>query len=119
MTLAELPVHPSDRWKLHDLAEMLIDISLGQLRSRDPFRSLVASLMICTRPDCRAYAVDAVVDQLLAIADHRLGGDALAVKAWEVIIDAPARPGTVLDRFAVILADQIARCRSEGEEAVT
>ena len=61
----------------------------------DPILGGAETIMPLVRDDCSAWGAEGVVDQLLAIADHRLGACALAeAAALEIIRAAPGRCGT-------------------------
>jgi hypothetical protein len=71
-------VHPLYREKVRALAEMLFEISAGRLvTSRADIQPLVGELLVCTRPSCSDEGAAAVVDRILAQADHRLGAEGI------------------------------------------
>jgi hypothetical protein len=79
-------MHPLDVPKIRELGEMLCDISAGWLTTRDPVLDMVRNLMVCTRPDCQSAGAEHVVDRLLAIADHRLGAEAMSEAAFAEVL---------------------------------
>jgi hypothetical protein len=73
-----LDCHPSDHARLRRLGEVLFDISAGNIAAdRDDLMRRVRPLMMLTRLDLSTDGADEVVDRLLAMADYRLGADAL------------------------------------------
>jgi hypothetical protein len=80
--------HPLDRPKLRKLGEALCDISAGRLSTRDTLLPMTETLMVCLRDDCSAAGAEGAVDRLLAVADDRLGADAMAEAAAEIIVEA-------------------------------
>lgn len=83
-------VHPLDRPRPRWLGELMFEVSAGNLTTRDPILELVETLMMNTRDECSSDGAEGVVDRLLAIADHRLGADALGEAALEIIQAAPS-----------------------------
>jgi hypothetical protein len=73
-------LHPNDREKLQHLGQMLVDCSRPGVQRETWFLTIrwrVGELMLCTRPDCSTEGAEEVAQRLLAVADHRLGSEAM------------------------------------------
>ena len=114
--MIDLPVHPLDVRRVRRLGEMLCEVSFGELMTRDPIMGAVETLMMMTRPQCSHYGAGAVVDRLLAIADHRFGADALGEWALEIIMAAPPPPAGTGAACSIREAWEWGKPRQETEE---